>query len=83
MKVLLAIDDSPWSEAAIDAMLTRIPAKGNCVIVLHVVTFLSHIHDGYVYGPIHEMQQIEKAQLAEGEKLVKRAAGRLSAAGLS
>ncbi len=81
MKVLLAIDDSPWSEAVLNAAISRIPVNGNTVVVVHVVTFLSHHHDHYIHGPIPELRQIEKNHLAAGEEFVARAAESLAAAG--
>jgi universal stress protein A len=78
MKVLVAIDDSKFSEAALQAVITQIRPGDADVRVLHGVAPLTESvppHMAAGYAP--ELQD----ELKAGRELVERAAGTLRAAG--
>jgi nucleotide-binding universal stress UspA family protein len=80
MKVLLAIDDSRFSEAATQAVLQQMRPEHTEVCVLHVVKPLLLIS----YAYIRQVETIEAAQqecLKEGKELVARAEELLRKAG--
>ena len=78
MKILLAIDDSEYSQKATDALAAQFPTEDTEVRVLHVVEPISfsvppEMAAGY-YPEV--VDQVEK-----GQKLVERAAETLRGAG--
>jgi nucleotide-binding universal stress UspA family protein len=78
MKILLAVDDSKFSGAALQTVIAQIPAQGTEVLVLHVVEPL-------VAAPLPQMAagyapELE-GQVKEGRELVGREAQKLRAAG--
>ena len=78
MKILLAVDDSKFSDAALQAVIAQIPPQGTEVRVLHVVepiTFSLSPQMSADYAP--ELESWVKA----GRKLVEREAQTLRAAG--
>ncbi len=74
MKVLLAVDDSKFSEAATDAVVTQYPAKGTDVEVLNVVDLAIPIPTSYADG-------FRQESLKHGQDLVQRMRRKLSDAG--
>ena len=78
MKILIAIDDSKFSDRALHAISALIPSKGTLIRVLHVlqpVTATPPPEMAAGYAPELE------AQAKEAEKLLKRAADTLAASG--
>jgi nucleotide-binding universal stress UspA family protein len=78
MKILLAVDDSKFSDAALQAVIAQIPPQGTEVLVLHVVepiTLSSPPQMSPSYTPELEIQ------VKEGHELVEREVQKLRAAG--
>jgi nucleotide-binding universal stress UspA family protein len=83
MKILLAIDDSKFSQAAIKAVMTQARPKETEVRVLHVIEPLPLYPDGQAWGYGSEASQILEGQREEAEGLVARASQALRDAGFS
>lgn len=80
MKVLLAIDDSKFSEAATQAVIQELRPNQTEVLVLHVVEpllLVPYIDIGYVAT----LQAAQKEALKKGKELVGRAKEMLEKAG--
>ena len=82
MKILLAIDDSKFSEAAIEMVVARNDPAKTTVRVLHVVEPLetSYYPDLVIPYPT-SLDDINKIRLKEGRELVARATEKLRRAG--
>lgn len=80
MKVLLAIDDSKFSEAAAQAVIQQMRPDRTDVLVLHVVEPLLLIPHEYI-GDVATLQAAQKQVLKKGKELVVRAKERLEKAG--
>jgi nucleotide-binding universal stress UspA family protein len=74
MKLLLAVDDSKYSTAATQAVLSQYPSQGTEVEVLNVVDLAIPIPTSYAGG-------FRKESLKEGQELVQRTQQQLSQAG--
>jgi nucleotide-binding universal stress UspA family protein len=78
MKILLAVDDSKYSDAAVGAVIDQLPPKGAQIRVLHVLQPAS-------MSPPPQMSSMYtpelEAQGKEARGLVDRVADRLRAAG--
>lgn len=72
MKILLAIDDSKFSKAALDAVLALAPIEGTEVRVLHVVEPPSVLVARGMGGYSANLRMVWEAQRRNGEALVKR-----------
>jgi nucleotide-binding universal stress UspA family protein len=81
MKILLAIDDSKFSKAALETVLTLTPPKGTQVRVLHVVEPPSVLVARGMGGYSSNLRMIWEAQRRNAELLVKQFAKRLLDAG--
>jgi nucleotide-binding universal stress UspA family protein len=80
MKVLLAVDDSKFSDAALEAVIAQIPPQGTEVWVLHVVepiTLASPPQMSPSYTPELE------TRVKEGHELVEREVQKLRGAGFN
>jgi nucleotide-binding universal stress UspA family protein len=82
MKILLAIDDSKFSTAAIGLLLAQNDPNKARVLVLHVVERLETPY----YPELHEpypasLRDIKKGRLKAGKDLAERVAKRLSSKG--
>jgi nucleotide-binding universal stress UspA family protein len=78
MKILLAVDESKFSDAALQVVIAQIPPQGTEVLVLHVVepiTFSPPPQMSGGYAPELE------SRVKDGRELVEREAQRLRAAG--
>lgn len=78
MKILLAVDDSKFSEAAVEALMAQFRPEETEIRVLHVVEPIAVSPPPQMsagYAP--EL----KGQIREGQALVEGAAGKLRAAG--
>ena len=85
MKILLAIDGSDCSNAAVEALVTQYKPQDTEVLVMNVVESLKlmPVSYGFGTGPIFPESYVAIAQQwrTEGEKLVAEAADRLQSAG--
>jgi nucleotide-binding universal stress UspA family protein len=78
MKILLAVDDSKFSDAALEAVIAQIPPQSTEVLVLHIVepiTLSSPPQMSPSYTPELEIE------VREGHELVEREVQKLRAAG--
>ena len=82
MKVLLAIDDSKFSQAATQAVIDRFSSKDAEVRVLHVLTPFKPL-TGEMGAQIVDTSALEQAELTQAKALVDGTAQRLRAARLN
>ena len=75
MKILLPVDDSKFSEAATQAVITQHQRPGTEVKVMHVVDLGLRV-------PTRYAQELRTESVKEGEALVAKTAERLRAAGI-
>ena len=73
MKILLAIDDSKFSQAAIEALMAQAKPKETEVQVLHVIEPIPVYPDGQAWGYGPESALVSQEQRKEAEGLVARA----------
>jgi nucleotide-binding universal stress UspA family protein len=73
VKILLAIDDSKFSEAAIEAVIRQAIPQETEVKVLHVIEPIPIYPDGQAWGYGPEASQVLEEQRKEAEGLVARA----------
>ncbi len=73
MKILLAIDDSKFSEAAIESVIRQATPQETEVRVLHVIEPIPIYPDGQAWGYGPEASQVLEEQRKEAEALVERA----------
>jgi nucleotide-binding universal stress UspA family protein len=85
MKVLLAIDGSKCSEAAVETLIREYKPTGTEVLVLHVLDSLKLTPISYScgIGPmfLQNFNKMAQQWRKNSEELVSRATGRLQAAG--
>jgi nucleotide-binding universal stress UspA family protein len=81
MKILLAIDDSKYAEAAIRQIIRQAGSQGAEVRVLHVIEPVPLFPDGQSWGYDVEFAAVRKEQEKQAEELVSRAAKSLREAG--
>ena len=82
MKILLAMDDSPYSEAALRAVIERFKTEGAEVRVITVLDLLNYFtteEAAKEYMP--EIEQLRRDRLKQAEQILRRAADALKAAG--
>jgi Universal stress protein family len=77
MKILLAIDDSKFSETAIDALNAQSRPKETEVRVLHVIEPMPVYLDGQAWGNFPAFGALQQEQRKEAEGLVARTAQKL------
>jgi nucleotide-binding universal stress UspA family protein len=80
MKILLALDDSKYSEAAAQAIVRQMRSEGAEVCVFHVVVPLLIIPYGYM-GHVETLEAAQQEKLKEGKELAERTAQQLRSAG--
>ena len=80
MKILLAVDDSKFSEAAAQAVITQMRPEQTEVCVLHVVEPLLLI-PYYYMGQVASLEAAQQKRMADGKELVVRLGQRLMQAG--
>jgi nucleotide-binding universal stress UspA family protein len=73
VKILLAIDDSKFSEAAIESVIRQATPQEMEVRVLHVIEPIPIYPDGQAWGYGPEASQVLEEQRKEAEGLVARA----------
>lgn len=82
MKILLALDDSKYSQAALRAIPAQIQPKGNPIRVLHVVEhILTYVSPEMMPHFVRQAADIEEARRKHAKQLVQRAATALRNAG--
>ena len=81
MKLLLALDDSPCSEAAIQFVATLMTPAGTEVRILRVVDVFPTLPLCYAYSSAHGMEKLERSQVKQAQEFMMQAAHRLRAAG--
>jgi nucleotide-binding universal stress UspA family protein len=81
MKILLAIDDSKFSKAALQSVLALAPPKGTQVRVLHVIEPPSVLVARGMGGYSANLRMVWEAQRKNGQELVERFAKELVRAG--
>ena len=82
MRVLLAIDDSRFSQEAIRSLLKQVQPKGNLVRVLHVIEPISaYISAGMVPHLVPYVAEVEEDRRKQANKLVQGAARKFRKAG--
>ena len=82
MKVLLALDDSKFSEAAINAVIAQAHPKDTEVRVLHVVEAPSLLVGREMGGYDPALEAVWEGETKHAEGLVANAAGALRAHGM-
>jgi len=83
MNVLLAIDDSKFSEAATQALIGQAQSTGTTVRVLHVIEPLPIAYSGGEWGISMDWQEVLQEQREQAEALVSQAAKTLRGAGFA
>lgn len=83
MTILLAIDDSKFSEAAVQAVVTQAPPKDTKVWVLHVLEPPSMLLEREMTGQEPQLEALWKARREQAEALVAKAAESLRKSGLN
>jgi nucleotide-binding universal stress UspA family protein len=82
MKIVLAIDNSAFSEAAAQAVIDEIKPQNTEVRVLTVVDLLNYFtSEDAAKSYIPQIENIRRERLKTAENLVERIAARLKAAG--
>ncbi len=82
MKILLAVDDSQFSEAATQILATQFRPQDTQVLVVHVIEpIILSVPPQMAQGYAPEMSEIRQDQLKKARELVGRAAQALQAAG--
>jgi nucleotide-binding universal stress UspA family protein len=76
MKLLLAIDDSKFSQAATQAVIDRVLPEDTEVRVLHVLTPIRRLR-GEVGAPIEASSTLEQEQLIQAKALLEETADQL------
>ena len=83
MHLVLGVDDSPYSEAAVERVRTMTwPAGTTVTVVRSLPPMVMAVPEIYALMT-EQMQQVKKDQLAANERHVRDVARRLSAAGLA
>jgi nucleotide-binding universal stress UspA family protein len=82
MKILVAIDDSQYSEAVVRQLIAQAAPRDTQVRVLHVIEAPS-FPDSQAWGYAVPVREVGHEQREEAERLVARAAQQLRDAGFS
>jgi nucleotide-binding universal stress UspA family protein len=80
MKILVAVDDSKYSEAAARAVVRQMRPEGAEVCVFHVVVPLLLIPYAYM-GQVETLEAAQQVKLKEGKELAERTAQQMRSAG--
>ena len=80
MKILLAIDDSKYSEAATDVLVQQIRRETSEVYVFHVVVPPILIPYDYM-EQVETLAEAQQEKVKEGKELVEQTAQKVQAAG--
>jgi len=82
MKILLAMDDSKYSQEALEAVIERFRpdrAEVRVITVLDLLNYFASEEAAKEYLP--EIEQLRRERLKQAEQLLRRAADRLKSAG--
>ncbi len=82
MKILLAIDDSKFSEAATQAVASRTRSQDAEVCILHVVEPIHEVFTDVLYGQIPDIDAVRQAQLDHAKALVEGTAHAIQRPGM-
>lgn len=78
MKILLAIDESEFSQAAVQSVISQIRSKGAEVQVLHVVEPVSvHMSSARLPNFLRHVAEVEKDRRKQAKLLVERTVRKL------
>jgi nucleotide-binding universal stress UspA family protein len=80
MKILLAVDDSKYSQVAAQTVIRQMRPENAEVCVFHVVVSPVIIPYGYM-GQVETLEAAQQERLKEGKELAERTAQQLRAAG--
>jgi nucleotide-binding universal stress UspA family protein len=84
MRILLPVDESPYSEAALNAILTQLKPRGTQVRVLYVIEpMTAYLTAGLVPELVSVSAKIERSREKEAEALIEKMAGTLRKAGFT
>jgi nucleotide-binding universal stress UspA family protein len=84
MRILLPVDESPYSEAALNALLAEFKPRGTQVRVLYVIEpITAYLTAGMVPELVTVSAQIERSREKEAETLINKMAGILRRAGFT
>lgn len=87
MNILLAIDTSAFSEAAVAAVIRQFSPTGNAVHVFHAADWATHLPVAYAFAEgrtgARDVVALHDRILAEGQACVDQAAKTLRAAGFA
>jgi len=82
MKILLAIDESKYSEAALQAVIERFKPQGSEVRVITVLDLLNYFtSEEAAREYLPEIDQLRRDRLKQAEQMLRRAADLLKGAG--
>jgi nucleotide-binding universal stress UspA family protein len=81
MRILLAIDDSKFSEAATQALIAQAKPKETEVRVLHVIEPLPLYPEGQSWGYTEPPRPVSEEERKDAEELVEQQGKRLREAG--
>ena len=82
MKILLAIDDSDFSEHALRAVIGQARPEDSEVLIFTVVDLLPVVAGSEFWVTVPDLGEFRKTELKKSRELVAKAAERLRAAGL-
>lgn len=84
MRILLPVDESPYSEAALNALVAEFKPRGTQVRVLYVVEpITAYLTAGLVPELVTASAQIERSREKEAEALLNKMAATLRKAGFA
>jgi nucleotide-binding universal stress UspA family protein len=83
MKILLAVDDSKFSQAATEALIAQAKTQGAEVRVLHVIEPIPAYPEGEAWGYGTESVPVSQEERKEAEVFVARTSQTLRDAGFS
>ena len=81
MRVLLAIDDSKFSQAAVRTIVAQVRTKGSEVRVMHVVEPIAAYISAMTPELVPSVAEVEEERKKQATKLVQRASQKLRNAG--
>jgi nucleotide-binding universal stress UspA family protein len=86
-KILLAVDDSPYTDAAVQALIARVRPEHAEVRVLHAVEWLKRMPESFRFGvgptAAGDIDEWKRRTIHEAAVLVDRVSARLRAAGFA
>jgi nucleotide-binding universal stress UspA family protein len=83
MKILLAVDDSKFSQAAMQAVIAQAAPKDTTVLLLHVIEPVPAAYGGSEWGYPIDWQAVSREQRKQAETLLTQAAKTLRDAGFT